>query len=71
MGGGPVLGHSGKVAQIRLGVALPAVVGQAAPLLQSAASHGSMRVTLRVASCKAKLDLEPKWLRFIYRWHYM
>ena len=42
MGGGPVPGHSGTVAQLRVAVAPPAVVGKAAPLLRSAASHGSV-----------------------------
>ena len=63
IGGGPVPGHSGKVAQLRLEVAPQGVVGPVAHRVPTAASHGSMRV----ASCKAKLDLEPKWLRFTYR----
>ena len=56
MGGGPVPGHSGPVAQLlqavappavavvqlRQAVAPPAVVGQAAILLRTAASHGSV-----------------------------
>ena len=58
MGAGPVPGHSGKVAQLRLEVAPREVVVHAAMLLPTAASHGSMRV----ASCKAKLDLEQEWL---------
>ena len=56
IGGGPVPGHSGPVAQLLQAVAPPAVavvqlrpevapppvVGQAARVLQSAASHGSV-----------------------------
>ena len=42
IGGGPVPGHSGKVAQIRLEVAPPRVVGPVASGVRMASSDGSL-----------------------------